>query len=524
MSTNSRRDFLRLVGALSAAGAFTGSLAACGPASTSPETSGDDKDLIEAGISYSLSTGFDPMTSSSATATAANLHVFESLVDLDPVTREPYTALAKAMPEKIGETVWRATLRDGATFHDGSPVTTEDVVFSFSRILDPANNSLFTQFLPFLSTVAAVDDKTVEFTLKYAFSLFPSRISVVRIVPKKIVEADQAGFDAKPVGSGPFKLIEATKEDKIVFEKFDAYNGPKPAKVKKMIWRLLSDPSARVSALESGRVHAIEDLPYIDVARVSQKLKVESVQSFGLLFLMFNCARQPFGDKRVRQALHYAIDYDKLIASAMAGNASAATSFLQSTHADYKPAKVAYKHDPEKAKGLLAAAGVTDLSLTLVMTNTGWVKDIAPFIKESWDAIGVQTTLDIGASGGQYKNKIDTGNYEVMAAPGDPSVFGNDVDLLMRWWYVGQWPEKRFNWSTTPEAKKVVELLDAAAKEADPAKQRATWQEAIDLLSEEVPLYPLLHRKLPTAWDDKALAGFRGLPTTGVSFLDVGRA
>lgn len=524
MSTNSRRDFLRLVGALGAASAFSGSLSACGPASTAPGTSDDNSDLIEAGISYSLSTGFDPMTSSSATATAANVHVFEALVDLDPVTRKPYTALAKAMPQMVSDTVWRATVRDGATFHDGSPVTSEDVAFSFSRILDPSNNSLFIQFLPFLSKVDAVDDKTVEFTLKYSFSLFPSRISVVKIVPKKIVEADQDGFDAKPVGSGPFKLIEATKEDKIVFQKFDAYNGPRPAKVKDMIWRLLSDPSARVSALESGRVHAIEDVPYIDVARLSEKLKVEAVQSFGLLFLMFNCAKEPFGDKRVRQALHYAIDHEKLIKNAMAGNAAAATSFLQSTHADYQPAQVAYKHDPEKAKALLAAAGVTNLPLTLVMTDTGWVKDIAPFIKESWDAVGVTTTLDIAASGGQYKNKIDKGLYQVMAAPGDPSVFGNDVDLLMRWWYVGQWPDKRYNWSGTAEAKKVVSLLDTAAKEADAAKQRALWQEAIDLLSEEVPVYPVLHRKLPTGWNDKILTGFHGLPTTGVSFLDVDRA
>src|SRR5690606_4789684 len=293
-----RRGFLRLVGAMSAATAFTGSLAACsGPASTGSAAPSAAADTIEAGISYALSTGFDPMTSSGATPVAANMHVFEALFDLDPVTREPYAALAAGEPERADDTTYRVKLRDGATFHDGSPVTAADVVFSFERVLDPANASLMVQFIPFVSGVTAVDDTTVEITLKHAFPLLKERLAVVKVVPRAVVEKDKAAFDAKPVGSGPYKLIEATKEDKIVFERWEQYNGPRPAKVKSMTWRLLSDPSARVTALESGRVAAIEDVPYLDAEKVAQKFKVEAVQSFGLLFLMFNCAEKPFDDK-----------------------------------------------------------------------------------------------------------------------------------------------------------------------------------------------------------------------------------
>lgn len=517
-----RRGFLQVVGTFSVAAAFTGSLAACsGPASTGGETRTAATDTIEAGISYALSTGFDPMTSSGATPVAANLHVFEALFDLDPATREPYAALAAGELEKAGDTTYKIALRQGATFHDGSPVTAADVAFSFQRVMDPANASLMVQFIPFIESVTAAADGTVEIKLKYAFPLLKERLAVVKIVPKAVVEKDKTGFDAHPVGSGPYRLIEATKEDKIVFARWDTYNGPRPAKVKSMVWRLLSDPSARVTALESGRVAAIEDVPYIDAARVAQRNKLEAVQSFGLLFLMFNCAKQPFGDRRVRQALHLAIDTDKVIRTAMLGNAVAATGYVQQTHPAYVKASTVYGYDPGKAKALLKAAGVSGLNVTMVTTDTGWVKDAVPVIKEGWDAVGVTTTLDIGQSGGQYTNKVDPGEFQVMVAPGDPSVFGNDMDLLLRWFYDGLWPQKRFRWDGTKEAGKVLELLDKAARSDDATEQRRLWAEAVDIIAEEAPLYPILHRKLPTAWNEKKITGFRPIPTTGLSFLDV---
>ncbi|MFC8793913.1 ABC transporter substrate-binding protein [Streptomyces cinereoruber] len=518
-----RRSFLRHTGVIGTAIVLTGGLAACGGPASTGSASGSDNSTIEAGISYALSTGFDPMTASGATPVAANTHVFEGLADLDPGTLVARPALATDLPAKVDDTTYRVKLRAGATFHDGSPVTSEDVVFSFERILNPKNASLMAQFLPFLDTVKAVDASTVEFKLKYAFDLFPSRVTVAKIVPKKLVEADPKGFDAKPVGSGPYRLVSATKEDKIVFEAYDKYNGRNKAKVKNMTWRLISDPAARVSALESGRVQAIEDVPYIDAERLSKKTTVDSVQSFGQLFMMFNTKQKPFDDKRVRQALHYALNVPKIIDTAMMGNGSAAQGYLQTTHPDFHKASTVYTYDPAKAKKLLAEAGAGNLSLELLTTDVGWVKDIAPLIKESLDAVGVKTTLNINQSAAQYA-KVDQGRFQVLVAPGDPSVFGNDVDLLMRWFYDGTWPTKRFRWDGTAADKKVRGLLDQAARSSDETERKRLWGEVTDVIADEAPLYPILHRKLPTAWNDKALPGFSPLPTTGMSFLNVGRS
>ncbi|WGM21441.1 ABC transporter substrate-binding protein [Paenarthrobacter sp. OM7] len=524
----SRRNFLKLSGAVGAAAAFTATLSACGGAAstttgTTTNTAAVNKDLtIEAGISYALSTGFDPLSSSGATPMAANLHIFEGLIELHPATREPYNALAAADPKKVNDTTYQVTIREGAKFHDGSPVTTEDVAFSFTRVMDPANKSLFSQFIPFIQDVKPLDAKTVEFTLKYAFPGFGPRISVVKIVPKALA-TDLKAFDAKPVGSGPYKLISAVKDDKIVFEAFADYNGPKPALAKGMTWLLLSDAAARVTAVQSGRVQAIEDVPYLDVDGLKSKVKVESVQSFGLLFLMFNCAKAPFDNKLVRQALHYGMDKESIIKKALFGNAKAATSYFQEGHPDYVKAKNVYSFDTSKAEDLLKQAGVTTLEFELLTTDTAWVKDVAPLILESWNKIpGVKVTVKSLQSGALYSDRVGKGDFSVVAAPGDPSVFGNDADLLLSWFYSGAtWMDKRAFW-TTPERAKLQELMNKGSQASGDAAKKIVG-EIVDMVSDEVPLYPVFHRQLPSAWDEKKLNGFQPLPTTGLSFIDVGR-
>lgn len=528
VSDASRRNFLKLSGAVGAAAAFTATLSACGGAASTTtgnatNTAAVNKDLIiEAGISYALSTGFDPLSSSGATPMAANLHIFEGLIELHPATRQPYNALAAADPKKVNDTTYQVTIRDGAKFHDGSPVTTEDVAFSFTRVMDPANKSLFSQFIPFIQAVKPLDEKTVEFTLKYAFPGFGPRISVVKIVPKALA-TDLKAFDAKPVGSGPYKLVSAVKDDKIVFEAFADYNGPKPALAKGMTWLLLSDAAARVTAVQSGRVQAIEDVPYLDVDGLKSKVKVESVQSFGLLFLMFNCAKAPFDNKLVRQALHYGLDKEAIIKKALFGNAKAATSYFQEGHPDYVKAKNVYGFDTSKAADLLKQAGVTNLEFELLTTDTAWVKDVAPLILESWNKIpGVKVTVKSLQSGALYSDRVGKGDYSVVAAPGDPSVFGNDADLLLSWFYSGAtWMDKRAFW-TTPERTKLQDLMDKGSQASGDAAKKIVG-EIVDMVSDEVPLYPVFHRQLPSAWDEKKLNGFQPLPTTGLSFIDVGR-
>src|SRR5690606_14849277 len=235
-----------------------------GASSAVAQVSTDNIDLdatIQAGIAYGLSGTFDPLNASGAVTVAANWHTMEGLVDLDPVTRKPYAALAAEMPTSADGIEYIVKLREGAVFHDGTPVTAEDVVYSAERVLDPASNSLFRSFVSFIDKVEVVDETAVKFTNKFPFSLFNERIGSIKIVPKALVEADPEAFGKLPTGTGPYKLISAVPEAEIVFERNEDYTGNRPALAKEMVWNLIADPTARVNALTSGTVMAIEDVP-----------------------------------------------------------------------------------------------------------------------------------------------------------------------------------------------------------------------------------------------------------------------
>lgn len=177
----SRRAFCTAIGAVA-------SLSLLGIGGPLAQDAADDVDLdgtIQAGIAYGLSGTFDPLSASGAVTLAVNWHTMEGLVDLDPVTREPYAALAAAMPTSADGIEYTIKLRDGAVFHDGTPVTADDVVFSIERVLAPESKSLFRSFVSFIDAVEPVDETTVKITTKFPFSLFNERIGAIKIVPRK---------------------------------------------------------------------------------------------------------------------------------------------------------------------------------------------------------------------------------------------------------------------------------------------------------------------------------------------------
>lgn len=525
-----RRGFLKMAGVMTAAAGIAASVSACGSkdSATSGSSAGQGGPSgateILAGISYELGTnGYDPMTTTAALTVAANWHTLEGLYEIKPTTdRSVYAALAAGDPVEVDATTYEVTLRDGAVFHNGETVTASDVVFSFERVLNPDNKSLYASFIPFIDKVEAKDDKTVTFILKHPFSLLKERLAVVKIVPQAAVEADAAGFDANPVGTGPWKMTDnGAASSTVVFEKFADYTGPVPAKAEKMSWRILPDASTRTNAIESKAVQAIDSVPYLSIEQVATNSDVDSVQGFGLLFIMFNNgANSAMAELKNRQAIMYAIDMDKVINTGMLGQASAATCFVQENHADYKKASTVYALDAAKAGELLAETGLNKVKM--LVTNHDWVKGCTPIIKESIEAAGVTVDFTELKSADLYTQISEDNSWDIVIAPGDPSVFGADADLLLRWWYTGDtWTDGRMHWKGSDSYNQVQALLDEAAQ-ASGDTQVAKWHEIFDIISNEVPLYPLFHRKVPTAWDSAALDGFEPISLTGLSFVGVG--
>ncbi|MFD8504438.1 ABC transporter substrate-binding protein [Streptomyces sp. NPDC059687] len=525
-----RRTVLKYSGALGAAAALSSSLAACssGPESTNDTGGGSEQDrTLTAVIGYGNDGSWDPTQTASAFCMAANHHVYEGLLDTDPISREPYAALATQVPKDLRGTSWRFTLREGATFHDGHPVTADDVVFVFDRILDPDTQTLAKGFFAsWLREVRKVDERNVELLLKFPFPEGLSRLTLAKIMPRHVFSRPGAWDDAikgKAVGSGPYRQTAHHPRSNTTFEAFAGYNGPRRPAFKRMNWLTIVDAAPRVAKISGTGAGAqiADNIPYANIARLRRGgLTVEGGAGMNNLFLMFNTRHKPFDDVRVRQALHYAVDTGKMVEVALKGHGRPSSSFLNEANPGYRRAGTVYDHDPDKAKRLLKEAGVGGLRIDILAVNVSWIVDCLPTIKASWDAIGVETTLSPQETTAVFTKMDQKQDYQVVAAASNPNQFGLDADLIMHYNYGPQnlWMQYT-RWADDPVAKKLFKDMDRATREPDPDRKKTMIQDYIDIVAEQAVLYPVVHNELMTAWNPKRITGIRAQPYPGISLL-----
>ncbi|WP_418994733.1 ABC transporter substrate-binding protein [Adlercreutzia equolifaciens] len=465
----------------------------------------------------------NPIGTSSGVFLAAGWHVFEGLYELNMHTYRAECGLAADAPVQIDDLEYEVTLREGTVFSDGSPLTSADVVNAFER---NGESDLYGAFLSFITAVSAPDERTVRFKLNAPMgSVLQERLALVRVFPATITDEELA---SKPVGSGPwcYETINAADGGRISFTANHRYTGPWPATCERMEWSVLLDDTRRTDELIDKDVMVMEAAPVVRAEELADAgATVEWVPGFNLPFLMFNCEKPPFDDVRVRQALLYAIDVDSLIGTYMAGHARAATSLLPDYFRHYHRAATVYSYDPEKARKLLAEAGVDELALTL-RANDNWVSTLAPAIAEDWKAVGVTAEvvlLDTTALFADLSTEPEPGTllpFDVVLSPGDPSCFGNDADLIISWWYGDNvWTRARSRWATTPAFAEVAELLAEARSKTSEDEQQPLWNQCFDIIAAEVPLYPLFHRETATAWWTAQLDDYDPISATGLNFL-----
>ncbi|MFE9834680.1 ABC transporter substrate-binding protein [Streptomyces sp. NPDC005551] len=526
-----RRSFLKYGGALGAAAAVSSSLSACssGPESTNDTGGGKGGEggTLTAVIGYGNDGSWDPTQTASAFCMAANNHIYEGLLDTDPISREPYAALATEVPADLTGISWKFRLRPGATFHDGRPVTADDVVFVFDRILDPRTQTLAKGFFAgWLRTVRRIDAQNVELILKFPFPEGISRLTLAKIMPKHVFSKPGAWDEAikgRAVGSGPYRQTAHHPKSNTTFEAFADYNGPRKAAFAKMNWLTIVDAAPRVAKISGASAGAqiADNIPYANIEQLRKSgMTVRGGAGMNNLFLMFNTRHKPFDDVRVRQALHYAIDTGKMIEVALKGHGRAATSFLNEANPAHRPAKTVYTYDPDRARRLLKEAGAEGLRIDILAVNVSWIVDCLPTIKASWDAVGVRTTLSPQETTAVFTKMDQKRDYQVVAAASNPNQFGLDADLIMHY---NHGPQNLWmgyaRWAGDPVARKLFKDMDQATREPDPDRKKTMIQDYIDVVAEQAVLYPVVHNELMTAWDPERITGVRAQPYPGVNLL-----
>ncbi|MCR4391390.1 MAG: ABC transporter substrate-binding protein [Candidatus Acetothermia bacterium] len=336
-------------------------------------------------------------------------NMFDGLVTRTPAM-EVVPELAVSW-ERISDTEWVFHLRDGVTWHDGVPFTAEDVEFTVDRTVKEGRiggrTSPRKSLLDPVIGAEVVDRLTVKIITAVPFPALLAFLPFHEIVPKHYVEAvGDAYFAENPIGTGPFRFVRWDKGVQVVMERYDGYYGGSPdippvgpAKLDRVIFRVLPETSTRIAALRAGEIHIATRIPVdlIPEIEAGPNLLVMSVRGTRSTFLEMNVTQPPFDDVRVRRAMNYAIDVNKIIEHVLGGLATPIPSLLSPDSPYFKDLEP-YGYDPEKAKALLAEAGYPH-GFSVTIDCEDYLKDVALVCAQMLREIGIDARVQVWERG-----------------------------------------------------------------------------------------------------------------------------
>ncbi|OSZ74289.1 ABC transporter substrate-binding protein [Hydrogenophaga sp. IBVHS1] len=425
--------------------------------------------------------------------------------------------------KQTSPTVWRFELRKGVKFHDGAPFIADDVLFSFERA--GADGSDMKSYVNDIKEVRKVGDSVIEIETKAPFPILPDVISLLFIMNKKWAEDNQA---TRPVdrrkgienaasfranGTGPYRLRERQPNIKTAFVRNGNYWGKIEGNVINVEYTPIGNDSTRVAALLSGQVDVIEPVPLQDVARInaSGKTKVMQGPELRTIFLGMDQKRDelqysnikgknPFKDKRVRQAFYQAIDIAGIQRTVMRGASKPTALMVGPGINGFDDAmNTRLPFDPEAAKKLLADAGYPNgFEVALNCPNDRYVNDgaICQAVAASLARVGVKINLQAETKGTYFPKILrrDTSFYMLGWTPGTYDSH-NALNALMR--CVDDKGSGQFNLGSYCNPK-VDELTLKIQSETDKPKRDALIKEAFKLHSDDIGHLPLHQQAL--AW------------------------
>ncbi|EHM13350.1 MULTISPECIES: ABC transporter substrate-binding protein [Jonquetella] len=360
---------------------------------------------------------FDPQNSVDTFSFSMQKQIYEPLVTVDGKTRKLVPVLAESW-EMLDDVTYKFHLRKGVKFHNGEELTADDVVFSLKRVTDPAQ-SVFAK-----SKGIYIDPNGFEIIDKYTVIVRTNGVvggflgsmkhPYASIMNRKAVEEAGKEYFRHPVGTGPYKFVSWTKGEKVELEAFKDYWGEKPY-AEKMTFVVLPDDSSRVIALETNKVDMIYAVPSGDFNRLSESSDVKVVKAPGLvlLHLGMNTQNPKLSDPRVRLAIEYAINKDAYNQVVYNGNAVTPKGPLPTACSWFPEDAKPWPFDPEKAKKLLAEAGVKlPLELNLWVINAQDRIDGATVIQSMLAQVGINVNVQVFENA-VFDDKLKEGKHDM---------------------------------------------------------------------------------------------------------------
>ena len=438
-----RRKFLGMTGA---AGGIT-MLAGCGgqntaddgtPTPTDASGGGDDTATDSGGTEANSRVGgtfigtttegaptLDPRMNELAWANSFLHYIFDTLMMVSPDGSEIVPHLAAEQPTQVDDTTFDFKLREGVMFHNGTEMTAEDVAYSFNWVLNPDNPSPNRAALSFIDSVEARSEYVARFNLSYPFALFKLQISGMNapIVPKGAAEEmGHEAFGNDPIGTGPYQFAEQESASHILLERNTDYFLKTP-NIEQYRMRIIPKPQVQFVELATGGVHeAGVPKNLVNKAQSESGIKTNTVSELDYNGLMFNGMREPFNNRKVREAMQYLVDYEEMLSVTKGELGDRSYGFMPKSvnqgwdfpweewQDKYYPEK-----DHEKAQQLLEEAGYGDgfdEPLHMSSLASAQFKNMAVLLQNELNEIGIDSEVQ-EVTIGQWLTDLDTGEFDV---------------------------------------------------------------------------------------------------------------
>lgn len=402
--------------------------------------------------------------------------------------------------EKLSETSYRFHLREGIRFHDGTPLTADDVVFTFRSIIDGKIASPFKGSYEWIREIIAESPREVRIDLKEPYGPFLTRLTL-GIVSKAAAEKLGDGFGRAPVCAGPYAFVQMTSDAFVELKANADYFGDGP-KMKRLVFHVVKDDNVRVLKLIKGDIDLVQNaVPPLLLEGLKKNPQLAVVDDVGIVmgYLGMNLTDPILADPRVRRAIAFAIDRDAIIAHRWRGLAVKANSVLSPGNWAYDDDLPQIPYDPAKAAALLDEAGYPDPDGAgkkprfKLLFKTSTVKervDIARMIAEQLKAVGIDARV-VPYEWATFFRDVRRGNFQLYSL----SWVGiTEPDIFYEVFHSSQLPPAGLNRGRyrNPE---VDELVAAGRVTMDDGKRREIYAKVQRILLDDLPIVPLWYEK-----------------------------
>jgi len=452
-------------------------------------------------------TSMDPQFYVGGANSAMARNIFDGLVNQDQL--QHITPALAVSWKVIDDTTWEFKLRPGVKFHDGSDFTAKDVIASIHRVALASKNSpsAYTPYVNDIADVTEIDPLTVKITTKAPAPLLLNNLSRVAMLPARLENIPSSTLNGGQdvIGTGPFKFVSWTPDDKVVLARNDQYWGEK-AQWDNVTLRVFKNSSARVAAMLSGDVDMIESVPTADARNIAKQptLHSESVAGNRILYLHPDQDRDespfakgpdgknPLKNQQVREAMSLALNRQAIVDRIMDGQGVAASQLVPKGYFGYDPQIAAPVYDPAKAKQLLAAAGYPNgFTLTFHASNDRYPNDskIAQAIGQMFSRVGIKTDV-VTMPGSVYFSRASQREFSLImgGAAIETGEASGVLGPLLETFGPNGGQGNRGRYSNSQFDK----TLNQARSTLDDARREKLLQQATDIAMKDQGVIPLL--------------------------------